>query len=86
MKSRLQKNKFRIKIEDDNYASQALFEKLGAVPYGIAEHMLHKEEDIHRCEEENLHEIDDKLINIAKKFDVEPRKLLSHVLEYSLKW
>lgn len=86
MKSRLQKNEFRIKIEADNYASQALFEKLGAVPYGIAEHMLHKEEDIQRCEEENLHEIDDKLINIAKKFDVEPRKLLSHVLEYSLKW
>ena len=74
------------KIDAENYASQRLFEKLGATPYGIAEHMLHKEEDIIRCEEENLDEIDDKLIQLAEKFGVEPRKLLSHVLEYELNW
>lgn len=49
--------KFRVKIDADNYASQRLFEKLGAIPYGIAE-----------------------------QFGVEPRKLLSHVLEYELNW
>jgi len=77
---------FRVKIDSDNYASQGLFEKLGAVPYGIAEFMLHKEEDIRKCEEENLQEIDDKLMEVAEKFGVEPRKLLSHVLEYRLEW
>ena len=56
------------------------------VPYGIAEFMLHKEEDIRKCEEENLQEIDDKLMEVAEKFGVEPRKLLSHVLEYRLEW
>ena len=67
-------------------ASRRLFEKLGAVPYGIAEYLLHKEEDIIRCEEENLSKIDDRLIQPAEKFAVEPRKLLSHVLEYELRW
>lgn len=86
MKSRVQKREFRVKIDSDNYASQGLFEKLGAVPYGIAEFMLHKEEDIRKCEEENLQEIDDKLMEVAEKFGVEPRKLLSHVLEYRLEW
>lgn len=86
IKLRLNVNDFRVKIDADNYASQRLFEKLGAVPNRIAEFMLHKEEDILRCEEENLEAIDDNLIQVAKKFGVEPRKLLSHVLEYKLEW
>ena len=86
IKSRLKVDKFRVKIDSDNYASQRLFEKLGAVPYGIAEHMLHKEEDIVRCEEENIDVIDEQLVDVAEKFGVEPRKLLSHVLEYELRW
>ena len=86
IKSRLQINNFRVKIDPNNYVSQRLFEKLGAVPYDIAEFLLHKEDDILRCEEENLEAIDDNLIKIAEKFNVEPRKLLSHVLEYKLEW
>lgn len=86
IKSRLNVDRFRVKIDSDNYASQGLFEKLGAVPYGIAEYMLHKEEDIIRCEEENIDAIDEELERVAKKFDVEPKKLLSHVLEYELIW
>lgn len=86
IKSRIHKNEFRVKINADNYASQRLFEKLDAVPYGIAEHILHKEEDILRCEEENLDAIDDTLIKVAEKFGVEPRRLLSHVLEYKIDW
>lgn len=46
--------------------------------------MLHKEENIIRCEEENIDAIDEELERVAKKFDVEPKKLLSHVLEYEL--
>ena len=86
IKTRLGVKDFRVKIDSDNNASQRLFEKLGATPYGIAEFMLHKEEDILRCEEENINEINDRLIQTAKKFSVEPRKLLSHVLEYDLNW
>lgn len=86
IKSRLGVETFRVKIDADNYASQRLFEKLGAFPYGIAEFMLHKEDDIIRCEEENLDAIDERLEQIAEQFGVEPRKLLSHVLEYELNW
>lgn len=86
IKSRIQIREFFVKIDPENYVSQRLFEKLGAVPYGISEFMLHKEEDICRCEEENLQSIDDNLIKVAEKFGLEPRKLLSHVLEYKLNW
>lgn len=77
---------FRIRIASDNYASQALFEKLGAIPNGISEFMIHGEENIKRVEEDNLKYIDDKLVDVAKRIGVEPRKLLSHVLEYLLVW
>ena len=86
IKSRLEVEKFRVKIDADNYASQRLFEKLGAIPYGIAEYMLHKEDAIIHCEEENLDAIDERLEQIAEQFGVEPRKLISHVLEYELNW
>ena len=39
-----------------------------------------------KCEEDNLQYIDDRLIALSAKFQVEPRKLLSHVLEYTLSW
>lgn len=86
IKNRLDVSEFRVRIDAENYPSQRLFEKLGAEPNGISEFMLHEEGDIHRCEEENIHLIDDRMRKLAKKFDVEPRKLLSHVLEYKLVW
>lgn len=52
-------NKFRVKIEPTNYASQRLFEKLGAIPYGIVEFMWHDETDILNCEKEAVKSIDD---------------------------
>lgn len=81
---RLNVKEFRIRIDPGNVASRKLFEKLGAVPNGISTHLLHKEEDILRCEEENLESIDEELTTLAARFGVEPRKLLSHVLEYRL--
>lgn len=77
---------FRIRIDPDNYASQGMFEKLGALPNGISEFLLHGTEDIRDCEEENLGDIDEDLVAVADKFHVEPRALLSHVLEYKLIW
>ena len=86
IKTRLNVTSFCAKIDPDNTASQMLFERLGAVPNGLDTIFLHKEEDLFRCEEDNLHLIDDRLTALASKFGVEPRKLLSHVLVYSLKW
>lgn len=77
---------FRVRIEPTNTASQKLFERLGAIPNGISPLWLHDPQELDRCEEENLRQIDDTLMTVAKKFGVEPRRLLSHVLEYRLPW
>lgn len=86
IKNSLNVSEFRVRISSDSYASQALFEKLGAIPDRISEFMLHKKEDIEQCENENAYLIDDAMIKVANKFKVEPKKLLSHVLEYKLVW
>lgn len=86
IKNRLNMSEFRVRIDAENYPSQRLFEKLGAEPNGISEFLLHEEADIRRCEEENIHLLDERIQKLAKQFNVEPRKLLSHVLEYKLTW
>lgn len=86
IKERLGIVDFRVRIDPTNLASQGLFEKLDARPNGISKFILHSEEEIRQCEEENSHLIDATLIAVADKFQVEPRKLLSHVLEYTLHW
>lgn len=86
MRSRLDVTKYIVRIEPANLASQKLFEKLGARPCGIADLWFQEETTIKRCEESGLHLIDDNMIEVAKKFHVEPRQLLSHVLEYELIW
>ena len=86
IKSKLDIDEFRVRIDPFNYNSQALFEKLGASPNGISEFMLHDEDELRSCEDSNLHLIDDKLVAVSKKFGVTPRELLSHVLEYKLLW
>lgn len=86
VKERLGVTEYKVRIDPGNYASQKLFEKIGAIPNRIAELYLHDARTIERCEEENLHLIDEALISVAEKFSVEPRKLLSHVLEYTLIW
>lgn len=83
---RLNVTSFAVKIDPDNTASQKLFERLGAVPDGLDTIFIHKEEDLLRCEEDNLHLIDERLTALASKFEVEPRRLLSHVLVYHLRW
>ena len=86
IKERLGETAYRVCVEPSNYASQNLFEKLGAVPNGISEFVIYDPKLLEECEEENLHLIDDDLVAVAKKFSVTPRKLLSHILEYKLKW
>ena len=82
--TRLGITEFRVRIDPSNLASQNLFEKLGAEPNGISEFLIHDQEALNKVEEENLHLIDEDLIALANKFSVEPRYLLSHVLEYTL--
>lgn len=86
LRERLGVTEYRIRIEPTNHASQRLFEKLGAVPNGISELWLHDPEDLDQLERDNMHLVDDALISVAEKFSVEPRMLLSHVLEYKLIW
>lgn len=86
MKSRLGVSKYIVRIEPTNMASQKLFEKLGARPCGIVDLWFNEQSTLEKCEEAGLHLIDDDMIEVAKKFNVEPRKLLSHVLEYELLW
>lgn len=86
MESRLGITKYTVRIEPSNLASQKLFEKLGSIPSGIADIWFQEQTTIEKCEEAGLHLIDDNMIEVAKKFHVEPRQLLSHVLEYELIW
>lgn len=86
MESRLGVTKYIVRIEPANLASQKLFKKLGARPCGIADLWFQEETAIKRCEEAGLHLIDNHMIEVANKFQVEPRELLSHVLEYELIW
>lgn len=86
LRERLGISEYRVRIDPQNHASQRLFEKLGAVPNGISELWIHDTQGLEQLEAENMHLIDDALVLVAQKFAVEPRELLSHVLEYKLIW
>lgn len=86
IQQRVKISDFRIRIVPENIASQHFFEHLGAVPVGISEFVFHDPSMIEAFENENLDRITDQLTTVAQKFSVEPRKLLSHVLEYRLHW
>ena len=76
---------FRARVEVDNYASQSLHRKLGAVPNGLSEFLLHGE-DLIRYQNENQYLIDDNIRKLAVDFGVDPIEILGHVLEYKIKW
>lgn len=86
IKVRLGVTGFRVRIDPGNTASQKLFEKLGAAPNGISEFYIHDQEVLEKIEEDNLHLLNEHFNALAAKFHVEPRKLLSHALEYTLLW
>ena len=76
---------FRTRVEVDNYASQSLHRKLGAVPNGLSEFLLHGE-DLIRYQNENQYLIDDNIRKLAVCFGVDPIEILGHVLEYKIEW
>ena len=79
------RHEFASRVDTDNIASQNLMEKLGFQPYGLSEFLFHREEDKLAAEEEYKDKLDERYMALARKFNVEPRKLLSHVLEYRIR-
>lgn len=76
---------FKAWVEADNIPSQKCFEKIGAVLIGLCDGPLLKTpEDKERFEEGHLDLVDDHIRCISEILGVEPRKLLSHVLDYRM--
>lgn len=73
---------FTAKVMPDNIPSQKLMEKLGATPKGIDTFLIDDEDILAAIEEKHLDMIDERLVALAARFGVEPRKLLSHALVY----
>lgn len=76
---------FIAKIDPQNIGSQKMFRRLGFVPWGIDTHFINDPAILEGFEEERLEElggISEELCSLAEEFDVEPRKLLSHVLVF----
>lgn len=77
------KKQFQALVETDNIPSQKLMEKLGARLIDIYDFTFHGDEQAaENFEEKHLDMITDRMIELAKQIDVEPRKMLSHVLDY----
>lgn len=79
------KAEFRALVEVDNIPSQKCFERLQAKLVGLCDSAVLKTDDERkRFEERNLDLIDAHMVGLAERLGVEPRKLLSHVLDYRL--
>lgn len=75
---------FMALVEVDNIASQKLMLKLGGRLIDIYDVVFHNEEKAEKFEDEHLSEITEHMIKLADELMIEPRKLLSHVLDYRL--
>lgn len=76
---------FRAVVETDNAPSQKCFERLGARLVGLVNGPILKlEDEKRRFEDTHLDLIDDNIRALAARLGVEPRMLLSHVLDYRL--
>jgi len=78
------KQQFMALVEVDNIPSQKLMLKLGGRLIDIYDLIFHDEERAEKFNEEYLDEITDHMIELAEELMVEPRKLLSHVLDYRI--
>lgn len=74
---------FRAIVETDNVPSQKCVERLGARLVGLVNGSILKlEDEKRRFEDTHLYLIDDNVKALAARLGVEPRMLLSHVLDY----
>lgn len=77
------RSEFRAVVEVDNLPSQKCFEKIGAELMGLCNGVILKTDDEKKhFEDKNLDLINDDMIRLAERLGVEPRKLLSHLLDY----
>ena len=77
------KKQFQALVEVDNLPSQRLMEKSGARLIDLYDYAFHgDEEKAAAFEESHLDRITDRIIDLANQIGVEPRKLLSNVLDY----
>lgn len=77
------KTQFQALVETDNIPSQLLMEKLGARLIDIYDYTFQGDEDAATAfEEKYLAEITERMVMLAEQIQVEPRKMLSHVLDY----
>lgn len=75
---------FITRVDPENTASQKLMKKLGFQPAGITTLIIKDEKKLAEFEEEGMERLDGRMKDLAVEFDVEPRKLLSHVLVYKI--
>ncbi len=72
-------------MEVDNLPSQKYFEQLGAKLAGMCDSaVLKTDEEKKRFEERNLDLIDAHMVELAGRLGIDPRALLSHLLDYQL--
>lgn len=77
------KSQFQALVETDNIPSQKLMEKSGAKLIDIYDYSFHGDEAAAIAfEEKNISEITERMVELAEQLGVEPRKMLSHVLDY----
>ena len=71
-------------VETDNIACQRLMRKVGGQLVGIYNAASLPAALAYKFEEKHIDEITDHMLELADELEIEPRKLLSHVLEYRL--
>ena len=79
------KEQFQSVVEVDNLPCQRCMEKLSAQLVGLCENKIFRtEEERLRFENENIERINEHIITLTKRLGVEPRTLLSHLLDYRI--
>lgn len=78
------KNQFQFLVEVDNIPCQRCMRKAGAELTGLHNFAFDSEEDAEQFEAAHLDLITEHMRTLAAKLGVEPRKLLSHVLDYRI--
>lgn len=78
------KTQFQALVESDNQASQKCFEKMGAKLIDIYLEAFSDDDEAAAFEEKHLDMITPEMVELAERLEVEPRELLSHVLDYRI--
>lgn len=77
------KTQFQAFIDPENEPCQVLMKRIGASLIDIYDYFFHGDEEVMaRIEEEHINDITPRMIELAGFLDVEPKKLLTYVLDY----